>query len=338
MTGKRKEAIMRCKRLLAGMLFLIPICSLLAEEVEKTETKRFMLSPEGEISLIADDGSIQIKTWDRDEVLLKMTKRAWGRNRKEAQRLLESIRIRIQDRKNRLVIKELPSREEEHFNLFDLLDGEFWREKRWRKSTVDFELTVPKRAALKLQCDEGNVEVFEAAGDLMVDVDEGDVNLESIRSDDVQVFVDEGKVSITDMQTEKQGLLKIDADEGDIYIDNSRIEEINAGTDEGEIVLRDVLVRRCWLATDEGDIEADTEPMEDCSYRMETDEGRITVTLPADVMLYVRLETEEGRIDSDFDLNIDDHDDGERAEGVIGSRKGILKIHTEEGDIDIFKR
>ena len=329
---------MKVRLVTAAMLFLCLCVNLAADEVEKTETRRFRLSPDGEISLLADDGSVSVKTWTRNEVEVKMTKRAWGRNRKEAQKMLEDIRIRFQDHRDRLVIRELPSREEEHFNFFDLFDGEFWREKRWRKATVDFELTIPRSASMKIQCDEGNVEIYGAEGDIVVDVDEGNVEIESIRSVEVQIFVDEGHVSIREWVSGNSGRLKIDSDEGDIFIGSSRLEEANIGADEGEIVLRDVALRRCWLVTDEGDIEADTEPMENCSYRMESDEGRITVTLPADVQVLVRLVAEEGRIDSDFDIDIDDHDDGERAEGVIGSRDGVLKIYTDEGDIDIYKR
>jgi DUF4097 and DUF4098 domain-containing protein YvlB len=320
------------------MLLLCFSVNLAAEEVEKTETKRFRFSSDGEISLLADDGSVTVKTWNRNEVVVKMTKRAWGRNRKEAQKMLDDIRIRFQDHRDRLVIRELPSREEEHFNLFDLFDGEFWREKRWRKATVDFELTVPQSASMKLQSDEGDVEIFDTEGDIVVDVDEGNVEIESIRSDEVQIFVDEGHVSIRDWESGKSGRLKIDADEGDIFIGSSRFEEANIGSDEGEIVLRNVALRRCWLVSDEGDIEADTAPMENCNYRIETDEGRISITLPSEVQVLMRLVAEEGRIDSDFDMDIEDYDDGERSEGVIGSREGVMRVYTEEGDIDVYKR
>jgi DUF4097 and DUF4098 domain-containing protein YvlB len=306
-------------------------------EVEKVEEKTFDFSSGGSISVMADDGSITIKTWNRESVHLRMTKRAWGRSRHEAERLLEDIDVRIQESRNRLVIKELDRDYDNHFNFFDIFDGDFWREKGWRSVVVDFELTVPQKVELRLQTDEGDIEVSGTDGKLTVDVDEGEVDLEDVVSDYVQIGIDEGDISFHRVKDRGQGLWKIDADEGSIFIEEGSMKEVDVETDEGEIILRNVITPRFWLRTDEGDIEADFRPTEGGSYRMETDEGDLEIYIPEDTDLDVRLQTYEGRIDSDFDLYLRSHDDGESAEGMIGRGNGRLKALADEGDI-IFRK
>ena len=307
-------------------------------EVERVEEKTFKMSGDGSVSVMANEGGILIKTWNREEVHLKMTKRAWGRSRREAERLLDEIEVRIQEGRDRLVIRELARRDKDNFNFFDLFDGDFWREKRWRRGSVDFELTVPKRVQLKLQSDEGNVEVRGAEGRLTIDVDEGGVDLADILSTHVQVSVDEGDVSVSGINERGQGFWRIDTDEGSILVEDGAVEEIDLSSDEGEIIFRNVQALRVWLTTDEGDIEADLQPMRGGNYRMEAEEGDIEISIPKDANIRVKLQADEGRIDSDFNLRTRRRDDGEIMEGEIGRDDGVLKAYTEEGDILLIKQ
>ena len=309
-----------------------------SEEVRKVEEKTFSLSPGGSVSLSADEGSIVVKAWDREEVHLKMTKRAWGRSRREAERLLDEIEVQIQESRDRLVIREVDRWRKNHFNFFDLFDGEFWTEKRWRSGFVDFELMVPRQVQLRLQSDEGDVDVSGTEGSLTIDADEGNVTVDDIVSDQMQLTVDEGDVRVSGLDGAGKGLCKIDADEGSIFMEDCRIEEIDLSADEGEIILRNVKATRISLSADEGNIEADILTVEGGNYRMEAEEGDIEVSIPAEANLRVKLQTDEGRIDSDFDLSTRRTDDGEVKEGVIGRQDGLLRAFTEEGDILLIKR
>ncbi len=332
---------MRKEKILGIVFFLLGLSvsgRALSVEVSKVEEKTFKLSPNGSVSLTADEGSIVVKTWEKDEVYLKMTKRAWGRNRREAERLLNEIQVQIYEGGNRLVIKELDHRRGEHFNFFDLFDSDFWREKGWKTGVVDYELTVPKKVRLRLKADEGDVEVLGAAGKLTIDTDEGDVELEDVSSKEIQINADEGDVKIYGSDTKSQGFCKIDADEGRILVEDGMFEELTFRADEGEIVLRNVKAHYFSLSSDEGDIRVDFQPMENGIYRMGTDEGDIEISLPPDASLRVRVRTEEGKIESDFDLPIKERDDGEVMEGVIAHNGGMLKAYTNEGDVLLRKK
>lgn len=320
---------------LKGVLLMIMGTAAVAwsTEVSRVEEKTFKMSADGSVAVIGDEGSIVVNSWDKEEVYLKMTKRAWGRNRREAERLLDLIEIRIQESRDRLIIKEVDRRHDSHFNFFDLFDGDFWREKGWRSGVVDFELTVPRRVQLKLQCDEGDVDVTRTEGRLKIDVDEGNVDLEDVSSEHVNILVDEGDVTLSQIRDEGQGLWKVETDEGIIVVEDGDVDEVDVSTDEGEIILRYVKAYRFWLSTDEGDIEIDFQPMDQGNYRIETDEGDVEIFIPEETNLRVRLETGEGRIESDFDLSVRRREDGEVMEGQIGQNRGMLKAYTDEGDI-----
>jgi hypothetical protein len=327
--------------------FQIPIVFVMAigiaaaastEEVRKVEEKTFKLSSGGSVTLMADEGSVVVKAWDKEEVHLKMTKRAWGRTRREAERLLDEIEVQIQESRDKLVIREVDRWRKDHFNFFDLFDGEFWTEKRWRSGVVDFELMVPKQVYLRLQSDEGDVDVSGTEGSLTINADEGNVTVDDVVSDQMQLTVDEGDVRVSGLNGTGKGLCKIDADEGSIFMEDCGIEEMDLSADEGKIVLRDARATRIWLSADEGDIEADILTVDGGNYRMEADEGDIEVSIPAGANLRVKLQANEGRVDSDFDLSVVRTDDGETREGVIGRQEGMLRVLTEEGDILLIKR
>lgn len=302
-------------------------------EVSRVEEKTFKMSADGSVSVIADEGRIEVKAWDKEEVYLKMTKRAWGRNKREAEHLLDLIEVRIQESRDQLIIKEVDRRHDSHFNFFDFFDGDFWREKGWRSGVVDFELTVPRRVQLKLQCDEGDVNVTGTEGRLKIDVDEGDVDLEDVSSEHVNIWVDEGDVTLSHVRDQGEGFWKVETDEGIIVVEDGDVYEVDVSTDEGEIILRRVKAFRFWLSTDEGDIQTDFQPMNQGNYRIETDEGDVEIFVPEETNLRVKLETGEGRIESDFDLSTRSREDGEVMEGQIGQNRGMLKTYTDEGDV-----
>jgi len=319
------------------MIFILFIFSLSqADEIQNVEEKSFTLKPGSLISLTADEGEIVVDSWDKDEVYLKMTKRAWGRSRKEAEQFLKSITVKIFQSSDKLTIKEV-ERNHRNFRISDLFDGDFW-ESGGYGTCIDFELKVPENIDLKINCDEGDVEINSINGDVNIEVDEGDINITRVISEDIQIFVDEGDVYLSEINNSEDGFVNIETDEGEIIVHSGNFGEIDIDSDEGDIMINTTSLYRSWISTDEGDIEVSFHPIENADYRFETDEGDIEVTIPEDSDIDVRLETREGRINTDFDLQIYDRDEGEIADGVIGDKTSYLKVYTDEGYIVLLKK
>ena len=324
------------KRIFSAMMvvFIFSFCR--AEEIEKVEEKNFSLKPGSLISIAADEGDIMVSSWDKDNVFLKMTKRAWGRSRKEAEHFLENITVKIYQSDDKLTIKEV-ERDQRDFRFSDLFDHDFWESGGYGTS-VDFELKVPENINVKLGCDEGDVEVTEIKGEINIEVDEGDITVSNVISEDIQIYVDEGDIYLTEIENSEKGFLNIETDEGDIVIRGGNLGEVDIDSDEGDILINTNTLVRSWISTDEGDIELWFLPLENGDYRLETDEGDIEITLPEDSDIDVRLQTSEGRIDTEFSLEVYDRDEGESVDGVIGKNLSYLKAYTDEGHIVLLKK
>jgi len=316
--------------LLLGILFTKSIS---AVEVSSTVEKTFQVKPGSQIVLLADEGDVVVSSWSKDEVFLKMTKRAWGRSQKEAERHLEMLEVQIQERRDCLVIKQLENEYHRQFNAFDIFEGKFWRERRWQDYIIDFELVVPKNMNLKLTADEGDIRVAGVTGELILELDEGDIEVENVISEQMDIQVDEGDIFCTECFDEKKGVFMAQTDEGNIYLENVKIDELDINTDEGDIDLQNIIAFKFWISSDEGDIEVQFSPVIEGNYRLQNEEGNIDISFLNEPNLYVRLRTDEGSIDTNFNLHSRYEDDAEMAEGVIGKEQGALKAFTDEGDI-----
>ena len=327
-------------------IFYLSSSTLLAEEVKRVEERTFKVEPGSEVSIYGDEGRIIIKSWDRNEVYLKMTKQAWGRDKEEAMKELEDIRIDIEQRRGRLIIEELDRDRHRHrnFRVSDIFRG------RWHDTKVDYELKVPREIELDIKNDEGNIEISDIRGRIRIEIDEGEVFIRDIESDDITIHTDEGNININrvkDLGRDPSGLF-IKLDEGRLKLTDIRVNELRIDTDEGDIIIDALSAKRVDAFTDEGDIEVDLEPVSGGKYELQADEGDIFVKLPTNASIEVDAETNDGRIKSDFDdlrssrgkrrrYDYDD-DDEERLRGRIGNGDALLIISTDEGNINIERR
>jgi len=309
-----------------------------AEEQTEIVEKTFSISNKAFLQITADNGEIDIRTWDKNEVHLKMIKYGWGSDREEAEKNLKNIQVSIRKSGDRVVIRELERHKSYSVGFFDLFSRDFWHEKRWRKQQVDFILMVPRQTSLKLDSDEGDIFINGITGSMIVTVDEGDVELEDVSSDDLMITVDEGRVEIFNSRDIDRGFWKIDADEGRILMKDVQVDELDCNADEGDVVIKKGVFNKFWLSADEGNILVDFLPASTGKYQLETDEGDLEITLPKNCNLDLTLFTEEGYIRSDFDLYSRRRDDGYMLDDKIGRGGARLKGNVDEGNIILIKK
>ena len=322
-----------------GMVFfLVTIClitSSFAETLEKkVEKHTFPIRSGGFITVIGDEGRVTVNSWDKSEVELIVTKRAWGNNKQEALDRLDELEVLIDKSDDELDIRLIDHHRQESMDFWDIFDPDRWGN---RGAIVDFDLMVPREIDLRLETDEGDVEVSDVVGDIDIDVDEGDIILRDVKFGNIRLGIDEGDTDIRNIKGE-DGRLTLKGDEGLFRLSNAVIDQLDVDTDEGEILIASCSIRNCKLSTDEGDIEAEFEVERDDFLRLSTDEGDIYVDLPDNTDIEVDIETEEGRIHSDFPIEIDEIEDGECSKDKIGRGGARLDIFSGEGDITLAKR
>jgi len=318
----------------ALLLLLLSVSLVQGEEVSKEEVKTLPLKNGGDVVLQSDEGNVNIHTWAKQEIQIRMTKRAWAKSRRDAEKLLDRIVVDIDTFGKKIMIRERDIRIRRNRNLFDLFDGDFWR----LGTCVDFDITVPQQTNIKVECDEGDLDVTGLSGDIKILVDEGDVTLDHIRSDDIHIRMDEGDVECSDVRDGGNGIFKADLDEGDITIEDSRLYSIDISCDEGRIALSGTETGKFWFSTDEGDVYVDFDPQENGRYEIQSDEGDVRIQIPDDANLSVSLYAEDGSITNEFSLGRSRDDDAVTVRGDIGSGEGLLKVRVDEGSIRLTKK
>jgi DUF4097 and DUF4098 domain-containing protein YvlB len=235
---------------------------------------------------------------------------------------------------DRLTVREPADQRRKGSDFFDLFDG------KWSKDgqgySVDYRLTVPKGVDVRAEADEGDIACTGTSGRLDLAADEGDVKAESVEIRGGRLEADEGDIRLQGARC--TGGLTVEADEGDIRIADCEMDELDASADEGSVVLKDLRTKRFKVSADEGDVEADFTPLPSGSYTIETDQGEIRAWIPDNASLQVDLETGEGRTDSEFHLNRESSDSGDRMHGRIGGGDARLHATAGEGDIALYKK
>ncbi|NQT25820.1 DUF4097 family beta strand repeat protein [candidate division KSB1 bacterium] len=326
-----------CTYLKFNLTTLICLClmtSVFAEEATRVEKKSIPFSLEGVLTIMSDDGEIQIDAWDQELILIEMTYHAWGSNAKKAEKRLDDLQVEIIESNNRIVIREMSDPRSWNAGLLDVLDKDFWKEKRWRDTQIDFIIKVPQKIDIKLNHDSGHLSITGTKGSVHISADEGRVSLSEIQSEVIRVELDEADVWLTDIKQQQEGLCQIVMDEGDIRCTSIQMKSLEIQCDEGNISGVDIDVQQCRVETDEGHIDFKLYPQSDGRYSFYTDEGDIDLSLPQSSSVQFKLWTDEGRIQSDAELSIRRFDDGEQMDGQIGDSGGaMLKASTDEGDI-----
>jgi len=319
-----------------GILMFFLASNSYCSEIKKVEEKTFKIDPDGYISVAGDEGFIKVNSWDKPEVHLVMTKRAWGRSEKDAKKNLKTIEIRINQYDNRLEIKLIKPKRRRNYAFWDLFDPDTWGEHR-RSPTVDFELTVPREINLSLANDEGDVTVKSIVGDVEIAVDEGDIEISNIEFNELSLSVDEGDIDGIDLNN-PDGRIIVEVDEGEVSFDDVSVRRLRIECDEGDISAKNLSCNSCNISTDEGDVELDISPEKNDRYKITTDEGTVTFYLPHDPDVKLDLETEDGSIRSDFDVRITKRNDGRRCRDTLGDGNALIEAYTDEGTIYIKRR
>jgi hypothetical protein len=310
--------------------------SLSAGEISRSDEKTFDLKPGGSVTVLSDEGDVEVRGWDRDEARLRTRVKVWARRRDDAEEILKRIKPDARLENGRLTVREPDFGRESNPGLFDFLDGEIMG--NGRGFSIDYSLDVPVRTDVRVDADEGDVSLSGLSGRIDIVADEGDVKADDIDLTGGRIEADEGNVRIGNIRSSGSGGLIISVDEADVIIRDVSLASIEAEADEGRVVLENVTVGSFHLSADEGGIAADFTPDGDGPFRVEADEGNVRLTVPEDVSLNVDCRSDQGDVRSDFDLDHERDEEGGRLSGRIGGGKASLRVIVSEGNITLMRR
>ena len=323
--------------LFAAILTVTVVSAYSQAEVSSTETETFSIDPGGLVLVESDDGYITVESWDRNEVEVIMKKRAWGRNKRDAERNLEDINIDIVRRGNNLYIRDVTDNNiRVRIGILDLFRG------RTRFGTsVSFDIKLPKQMNLDLNTDDGDIRVSNVEGDFDFDVDDGDIFLFDSKGSRIEVNIDDGDVrfeNINRLHQNSASTITITCDDGEIFLRDVDVESIDLNVDDADVYFVNVSFKNLTADLDDGDFDADIVVQKDGRIRIWNDDGTIELRMPEQLDAYLNLFAYSGRIRTNYPVKVE-RDEGESwVRERLGNGNIDIRIETTDGDIYIRHR
>ncbi len=269
-----------------------------AQAFIEREEKRFPAGKAPVVHLTTFDGSIQVRPWDRPEVLVEIEKRGAD---KEA---VSEVRVDAEASGDKITIEaRKPGSEHRviglgiHHSVSARLIASVPRGATLTLVTRDGSISVERiDGRLELRTDDGSVRVSEAPGDLLIVTRDGSITLERVGG-------------------------RIDARSGDGSIRvNGTPSALALETRDGSVTVR---------------AERGTEMADDWSVR--TGDGTVVIELPDGFAAEIDAETQDGSVRNSLDVAGEaertSREDRRRLQGRLGAGGRVLKLRTNDGSI-----
>jgi hypothetical protein len=289
--------------LVAGCAVALSACevNLNTEGLTSKETKTFTVSGQPDLTVETFDGSIEIHSWDRNEVEVEIEKRAME------QSLIEQMRVEAEQQGDRIVVRVTgPSAYESRGLTVGVHISPAAR----------LRVAVPRKLVLQARTEDGSIRVEDLEGRLVLRTGDGSVTTDRL-SGEIEIRTGDGAIRME----KAEGRLDLETNDGSITV-SARPTVLRAKTGDGAIRVQ---------------VEAET-TMAD-TWDLETRDGSVTVTLPPGFNADIDAETRDGSVRSTHPALETNRDDEERRErrrelrARMGEGGRVLKVRTGDGSI-----
>jgi hypothetical protein len=265
-----------------------------SEGIVSRDTKTFTVTGVPEIELDTFEGSIEVHSWDRDEVEVEIEKRAME------QRLVDEMKVTAEQQGNRIIVKVAGPRNEDGFEGVQI--GVHF------SPSARLRVVVPRNSHLTAYSADGALTVEDVTGKLSLKTNDGSVRGSRLGG---ELFVRSGDGSIRLERAE--GKLDLETDDGSITIE-ARPTLLRARTSDGTIRL---------------EVEPDAAMTDD--WDLQTADGSVVLTLPASFNALLDAETRDGVVRANHPSLREEEPSGEGDRRDRDERRRILKTTLGTG-------
>lgn len=289
---------MRFASLIVASSVLLAGCevNLNSEGLSAREVKSFKVGGLAELNLDTFDGSIELHSWDKNEIEVEVEKRAME------QVLLDEIKVDAQQQGDKVTIKVTGPTRMEHRGLTIGVNI---------SPTARLRVAVPRNINIQAVSGDGSIRAEAIEGRLVLNTSDGSVTGTRLGGD-IQIRSGDGSIRLDHIT----GKLDLETTDGSI------------GLEAKPSVLR--------ARTGDGSIRATIEPdtvMSD-NWELTTSDGTVTVTLPGVFNAELDAETSDGAVRANHPL-LDGADRDQRRDGEDGDqrreRRRVLRSKLGDG-------
>jgi hypothetical protein len=294
---------MLSRALVVGLAAVPAGCSIdvRGDEIVVREERRFTVAGDLELALTTFDGAIEVRSWDRPEVLVEIERRA--ASGAEAQ----ALEVRTSQEGNRLIVDAPNVRRTREDDVIQIGGRQ--------SPSVSLRVTAPARLTLEARTGDGPLAARDLVGRLTLRTADGPVNTDRLTGD-VTINTGDGPVVARDTRG------TLDLHTGDGAVDASgRLETLRVRTGDGPI----------RVDAHEGSVMKG-------EWTVETGDGAITVRLPGAFSAEVDAFSGDGRITIAGVGNATSSDDNDQPAQIrtrLGSGGSTLRLRTGDGPIRV---
>jgi hypothetical protein len=250
------------------------------------------------VDLTTFDGAIEVRSWDRSEVLVRVEARA------SSKLLLESIDVAGSSQDSHVVVVA----KVKETSGWEVSSGGMSR-------SVRLVATVPIDSEVRLRSGDGSVRVERVRGIIDARTEDGRIVMREVGG---EIVADSGDGSV--QMEDVDGRCTVNTRDGSVLVSGRLRGDLKARSGDGSVTVR---------AAAGSAISGD--------WNIETGDGGVMLSLPDQLDAKLDLHTSDGRIaiNGFAEMPIEQEGEGRRLQAVLGSGAGNLRIRTAEGTITL---
>ena len=259
------------------------------------EEKRFVVSGTPAVHVTTFDGSIQIQSWDKPEVLVEIEKRG---PTKEA---VEALEIQSSQNGNTIEL-EVKKPRAESFTVIGF----------HQSATARMIVSVPREADVRGRSGDGSIQIEHVTGRVDLHTGDGSIRVTDV-SGELTLNTGDGSVTVDGAE----GGLALETGDGSVNV-TGKLARVRLHTGDGSIVYR----------SQPGAVMTD-------DWEITTGDGGVSVYLPADFGAELDAHSGDGSVRSDLPVASSDLASANRhtVRGRLGAGGKQLRIRTGDGAI-----
>jgi DUF4097 and DUF4098 domain-containing protein YvlB len=275
-------------------------------------------------------GDVRVTGGSGSEIRIDATKRVRHRDAAEARRLLEALRVDINNFNGRVEVRTVYPRTSGRGNNISV--------------SVDYVVAVPAGAAVVLKSISGDLTVSNVRGEVRAEAISGDVNLTNTPNLALAKTVS-GDVVARDIGTATS--LVLGTVSGDVIGTGLKVRTLEAGTVSGNVRLSGSQIERLEASSLSGDVEFDAPLVKGGRYEFTSHSGNVRVILSGNTGFELDADTFSGSVRSDVPVtlrsigqtNARERRGSQRAvRGTYGDGSAILSVRSHSGSVVITKK
>jgi hypothetical protein len=273
------------------------------ESVVTREEKRFNVNGQVDLSLRTFDGSIQLRSWDRNEVLVEIERRG------PDEQVAKALVVNATQEGNRIVV-DVPEprdrREVIHFGA-------------WQSPSVSLIVTAPRKLTVEARTGDGSITADDLLGTIGLNSGDGSIRVRRVEGN-LRARTGDGSIDIA----EAAGRVEANSGDGSVEL-AGRFEAVEVTTGDGAVRL-DIF--------DGSAVKTD--------WSVNTGDGSINVRLPRNLDAEVDAHTGDGGVHANgFPVAAERSNDDDRNRDSLRAQLGkggrTLRLRSGDGSINISR-